>query len=119
MKHRAEFARADDHSVARGTSSTWKGLFVTEIRVSSQDDCAHQRSASLWRQARGILSPIEPIGFMTRITRRWFRRVLLLMLAISAQVPACEYGQRPNGDGQATAYRTTLTTTPPPATPYV
>lgn len=56
---------------------------------------------------------------MTRITRRWFRRVLLLMLAISAQVPACEYGQRPNGDGQATAYRTTLTTTPPPATPYV
>jgi len=54
---------------------------------------------------------------MTRITRRWFRRSLLLMLALSAQVPACEYGQQGGRDGgQAAAYRTTITVTPPPAT---
>jgi hypothetical protein len=45
---------------------------------------------------------------MTRITRRWFRPALLFMLAISAQVPACEYGQHQNPDGSTQAYRMTL-----------
>ena len=60
--------------------------------------------------------PIEAPGFMTRITRRWFRRSLLLMLALSAQVPACEYGQNPGRDGQCTNYRMILTVTPSPTT---
>jgi hypothetical protein len=63
--------------------------------------------------------PVEPIWFMTRIARRWFRFALLLMLAVSAQVPACEYGTRQNADGttggQAAAYRLSLTPPPSPA----
>jgi hypothetical protein len=51
---------------------------------------------------------------MTRITRRWFRPALLLMLALSAQVPACEYGQHQNQDGGATSYRLTLADPPQP-----
>jgi hypothetical protein len=56
--------------------------------------------------------PVELIRFMTRIARHWFRVALLLMLAVSAQVPACEYGVRPNpdgGSGQASVDRLSLT----------
>jgi hypothetical protein len=49
---------------------------------------------------------------MTRLTRRWFRPALLFMLAISAQVPACEYGQHQNPDGSYSAYRMTLSDPP-------
>ncbi len=48
---------------------------------------------------------------MTRTTRRWFRPALLLMLALSAQVPACEYGQHQNQDGTS-GYRQTLADPP-------
>ena len=57
---------------------------------------------------------------MTRITRRWFRPALLLMLALSAQVPACEYGQHQNQDGTTSGYRQTLADPPQLSdTPYV
>jgi len=57
---------------------------------------------------------------MTRITRRWFRPALLLMLALSAQVPACEYGQHQNQDGTISGYRQTLSDPPQLTdTPYV
>jgi hypothetical protein len=58
--------------------------------------------------------PVELIQVMTRIAARWFRFALLLMLAVSAQVPACEYQPHQNADGggQATAYRMSLTTPP-------
>jgi hypothetical protein len=57
---------------------------------------------------------------MTRITRRWFRPALLLMLALSAQVPACEYGQHQNQDGTTSGYRQTLADPPQLTdTPYV
>jgi hypothetical protein len=59
-------------------------------------------------------SPIKAVGYMTRITRRWFRPALLLMLAISAQVPACEYGQHPgDGNGGQTMAAPMNPTTPP------
>jgi histidine triad (HIT) family protein len=54
---------------------------------------------------------------MTRKTRRWFRPALLLMLAVSAQVPACEYGQHQDGGTQA--YRMSLADPPQlTATPH-
>ena len=57
---------------------------------------------------------------MTRTTRRWFRPALLLMLALSAQVPACEYGQHQNQDGTISGYRQTLSDPPQLTdTPYV
>jgi hypothetical protein len=49
---------------------------------------------------------------MTRPTRRWFPPALLLMLALSAQVPACEYGQQQNPDGGTTGSRMTLAEPP-------
>jgi hypothetical protein len=49
---------------------------------------------------------------MTRTTRRWFRPALLLMLALSAQVPACEYGQNQNPDGPQNGYRLSLSDPP-------
>jgi hypothetical protein len=52
---------------------------------------------------------------MTRKTRRWFRPALLLMLAVSAQVPACEYGQHQNQDGSNQAYHMTLADPPQPS----
>jgi hypothetical protein len=54
---------------------------------------------------------------MTRIPRRWFRPALLLMLAISAQVPACEYGQHQNQDGGSQVYHMTLTDPPQQSSP--
>jgi len=55
---------------------------------------------------------IESISAMTRLTRRWFRPGLLLMLALCAQVPACEYGQHQNQDGGTTGYRMSLAEPP-------
>lgn len=52
---------------------------------------------------------------MTRSTRRWFRPALLFMLALSAQVPACEYGQHQNQDGSYSAYRILVTDPPQPS----
>jgi hypothetical protein len=60
-------------------------------------------------------SSIESILVMTRKTRRWFRPALLLMLAVSAQVPACEYGQNQNQDSSGQAYHMSLAD-PPQAT---
>jgi len=55
---------------------------------------------------------------MTRIPRRWFRPALLLMLAISAQVPACEYGQNQNQDGGGSqGYHMTLADPPQQTAP--
>jgi hypothetical protein len=56
--------------------------------------------------------PIELIHLMTRKARRWFRFSLLLMLAISAQVPACEYGPHQNADGGQASDRISLTAPP-------
>ena len=62
-------------------------------------------------------SSIELILVMTRTTRRWFRPALLLMLALSAQVPACEYGQHQNPDGTTgQSYRQSLVDPPQPTT---
>jgi len=41
----------------------------------------------------------------------------MLMMAVSAQVPACEYGQHQNQDGGSSGYRMTLADPPQPSAP--